>query len=298
VSSRAGSLPPEAGDIFSVQQGHQLGIPAGRLRARDLDASIYGMRAPLGASDLLEVRCAILAQRITNDAFFSGATAARLMNVPLPRHLEQQVEVDVTVRAPDRAPHAQGLIGHARTVHPDDIRVTNRLRHSSPERVWCELAAVLELGDLVAAGDHLIRHTAPQTSIARLRERLKVADRVARSPRLREGLALLNGRAESRPESLLRVAMHRSGLPRPEVNFSIVAPGGRRFRADLAYPDRWLIIEYQGDYHREPTQWRADMTRRAHLEELGWRVLEVNADDLARPAELCARIRRILERPA
>jgi very-short-patch-repair endonuclease len=79
------------------------------------------------------------------------------------------------------------------------------------------------------------------------------------------------------------------------VNLPVADSSGRyAFRADLAYPVQRLIIEYQGDYHRERSQWRADMTRRGQLEALGWRVLEVNAADLARPTELCSRIRRIL----
>jgi very-short-patch-repair endonuclease len=125
---------------------------------------------------------------------------------------------------------------------------------------------------------------------------LAVGDRISRSANLRAAVGLLDDRAESRPESLLRVLLLSGGLPQPQVNFPIHAQGVA-FRADLAYPERRLAIEYQGDYHRDQGQWRADMSRRARLEELGWRVLEVNADDLRRPDELCRRVRILLGRP-
>jgi hypothetical protein len=36
------------------------------------------------------------------------------------------------------------------------------------------------------------------------------------------------------------------------------------------------------------------MTRRARLEADGWRIMEINADDLVNPVELVARVRRFL----
>ena len=62
-------------------------------------------------------------------------------------------------------------------------------------------------------------------------------------------------------------------------------------RTDFHLDELNVILEYQGDYHRTtPGQWRADMTRRAKIEALGPRVMELNADDLMNPVELVARI--------
>jgi very-short-patch-repair endonuclease len=66
------------------------------------------------------------------------------------------------------------------------------------------------------------------------------------------------------------------------------------YRIDLAIPSRKVAIEYQGDYHRDPEQWRRDMTRVSRLESDSWFVIQVNADDLRDPAELVARIRNVL----
>jgi very-short-patch-repair endonuclease len=62
-------------------------------------------------------------------------------------------------------------------------------------------------------------------------------------------------------------------------------------RTDLILEKERVVLEYQGDYHRTTKgQWRADMTSRSRLEARGWRVMELNADDLKDPVELLARI--------
>jgi very-short-patch-repair endonuclease len=61
---------------------------------------------------------------------------------------------------------------------------------------------------------------------------------------------------------------------------------------------RGLALEYQGDYHRtKKGQWRADMSRRSKFEALGWRVMELNANDLKDPAELVDHIRAPAQLP-
>ena len=239
----------------------------------------------------------MLAMRLPRDAFFSYATAALLMGAPLPYLLERDERVHVTVAAPRRAPHGKGLAGHSRFVAEHDVRTTRGIRHASPERVWCELANHLTLTDLVAVGDHLIHHRSPWTTRTKLSERVQLGDPISRSRQLAAALALLDERAESRPESILRVILALSDLPGPLINRRIVVTtAGSGIRTDFAYRAQKLVIEYQGDYHRARSQWRADMTRRTRLEVDGWTVMELNWDDLQNPAELVARIRRGLAR--
>jgi hypothetical protein len=76
------------------------------------------------------------------------------------------------------------------------------------------------------------------------------------------------------------VTLVRGGIAGIEVNVRIVTTGGYRYRADLAVPAKKVLIEYQGEYHHDPAQYRRDMTRRSRLEADGWFLLEVNADDL------------------
>jgi very-short-patch-repair endonuclease len=288
---------PELPEPFTLHDARRAGLTPRRLRASDLDRRVYGIRAAAKPDDDLVQRCRMFALRLPNEVFFSHSTAALLMHAPLPLHLERASRLHVTVPAPQRAPHAHGLSGHSRRVLDADVHVTRGVRHSSPARVWCELAAVLEVPDLVAVGDHLIHHRNGRTTAGALRERMDAGDRIARSPRLREAVSLLDDHAESRRESLLRVLLHRQGLVAAEINRVVArTETGRSIRCDFTFPRERVVVEYQGDYHRTRDQWRKDMTRRSRLEALGWYVIEVNADDLADPQELATRIRAVLAR--
>jgi very-short-patch-repair endonuclease len=108
-----------------------------------------------------------------------------------------------------------------------------------------------------------------------------------------EALSLLDDRAESPQESRLRVVLTKAGVV-TQSNFPLTTRRGDRFRADLAIPAHRVILEYQGDYHRDPQQFRADMTRVSKLEADGWYVMQINANDLADPRELVERIRQVL----
>lgn len=76
----------------------------------------------------------------------------------------------------------------------------------------------------------------------------------------------------------------------------MVIRDGWRFvaRVDLLYRDARLVLEYDGDYHRDSSQWSRDQSRRAELESLGYRVTVVTARDFDDPGALVRRIRRLL----
>jgi hypothetical protein len=113
---------------------------------------------------------------------------------------------------------------------------------------------------------------------------------------VRAALPLLRTRAESPRESVLRLIIVLSGLPEPECNLNIFDPSGQFLaRADLAYPQFKLMLEYQGDQHRtDRAQWRRDIRRVGSVEDNGWQVLQFTDDDLRDPTALVARIVRRL----
>ncbi len=281
---------------FDQHDAKQAGVPADRLRARDLDHSVWGVRR-VGQATTLAERCELLAHRIQNEAVFSHTTAVRLHGGPLPWRLEQAPTLHVTVPAPHPTPHAKGMAGHSAQLPDSDITFVGGLRVTSVARTWRDMSAVLSLGDLVALGDYFIHWRSPLTTIEDLRwivERM-TGRRGVKKARL--ALELLDARSESPAESRLRVILMLAGLPRPRVNYeTVLTETGKGVRLDLAYPEVKFLIEYQGDYHRERGQWRKDLTRRSRLESQGWYVMELNADDLKDPAELTQRIRTVLAR--
>ena len=286
------------GTPFAVSTAAEASVSEKRLRGRDLDRSIWGVRREKSLPDTLTARCQAFAARMPADAVFSHATAALLIHAPLPLKLELSTSVDIAMPAPARAPHARGIRGHAIRLNDDDVVVTGGLRHTSPARTWCDLAATLTLYELVALGDFVIHWRLPLASVADLTAKSLGYAGQPGMARMREALPLLSDRSESPPESALRVITVQAGLPLPRVNYEIVhREDGTTVRTDLAFDRYKVLLEYQGDYHRSAKgQWRKDMTRRSRLEAAGWIVIEINADDLRDPVELVSRIEAALTR--
>jgi hypothetical protein len=288
-------LPPHyAQSPFPVRDAD---LPAKRMRANDLDRSIHGVRVVRGSQPLtLAERCRMLALRLRDDAVFSHTTAALLYGSPLDWRWERSPIIHVTVPAEEASPHATGIRGHHVPMAAADVSLVQGLRITTAARTWCDLAPMLTLGDLVAAGDYLIHLRMPLTTNTELSLRVQSMTGRRGVRIAREAVVLLNDRAESRPESHLRVILVLAGF-RPEVNHVLVdTETGREVRPDFLLQDEKVLIEYQGDYHRTKEQWRKDMTRRSRLEAQGWRVIELNADDLKNPEELVARIRDVMAR--
>ena len=263
------------------------------MRGRDLVHPFHGVVVAQSVPLDLLTRCAALQKRMPADAFFCSSTAAAIMRLPIPLAVEGSLLVKVAVPAPRRALSARGVVGHKVQLMGGDVQVWGGLRISSPQRAWCELGAILPILDLVAAGDYLIHWRSPVVTADVLADAVSLYPGRRGKPALTEALGLLDDRAESAQESKLRVILLRAGLDGFAVNHEIRL-AGRTYRADLAYPGPKVIIEYQGDHHRDQAQWRADITRISRLEADGWFVIQVNADDLAAPMELTERVRRVL----
>jgi very-short-patch-repair endonuclease len=283
-----------SGEAFTTAQALEAGMGRQRLRGRDLAHPFRGVyadaREPLDVSGM----CRVLQARLPSYAFFSGTTAAQIQRVPLPPALEHSRTVHVAVPSPRTAPTGKGIRGHSVQVSAGDVRTWSGLRVSSPQRTWCAIASLLTVPQLVAAGDYLIHWESPLASRADLVEAVERHGSRSGCAELRESLALLDDHAESPKESELRVIVVRAGLTGIAVNLPITTSDGYRYRADLAFPRKKTIIEYQSRFHESPLNFRADMTRISRLEADGWVIIQVNNDDLANPDELVRRVLRVL----
>lgn len=265
-----------------------------RLRAADLHAPFRGTRDSSAATRDIARLAQAFATRMPATAFFSSATAATLHGIPLPPRVRGVQKLHVAVPLPARATQTRNVVGHAVTLMGDDTVTVGGLRASSVVRTWCELAPILGLADLVAAGDYIIHHELPLASLAEL------ADAVARypgrrgRPTLRRALPLLSERAESAQESRLRIFLVTGGITGLCPNLWVTVRG-RRLRIDLAIPERKVAIEYQSEYHLDPEQRRKDMTRASILASDEWLTLEINTDDMASPREIVERVRATLK---
>jgi hypothetical protein len=217
----------------------------------------------------------------------------------LPLDLERDATLDVSVRKPRRAPRDRGVRGHHLIDRPGLVLVLDGLPVADPVETWCQLATVLHIPDLVAAGDSLLTPD-HWDAVPRLDRMTWAADDPGRPMhvRLLRAAALVRIGVRSPKETELRLLVLEDGLPEPEVNGIIRDGGGYRVaECDLVFREQRVLLEYEGDHHRaDPVTFRKDITRYDRLQDLGWRVIRVTEADLRRPEELLGRIRRALAR--
>ena len=111
-------------------------------------------------------------------------------------------------------------------------------------------------------------------------------------------LPLVDGRAQSPPETRVRVACARAGLPRPVPQFVVEEDGTWLGQVDLAWPEAKLIVEYEGAYHFDGLQIVKDDGRYARFVAAGWRVLRLSSIDLRDMEGVVARIAAALAETA
>ncbi|MDR5691686.1 hypothetical protein RH861_06370 [Agromyces indicus] len=245
------------------------------------------MRQHAGVADDVRSRAMAYAERMPGRQVFSHATAAMLWGMPLPPHFEGDLRLHVGVPAGSTRSLAEGVVGHV--VRPERLGAMSLagVRLAGPSDAWCQLGSMLGVDDLVAAADFLITGGEPLNRDAALCTRGELTAALRRhsgcrgATRLREALELARWGPLSRRESLLRLQLTRGGLPEPVPNLRVL-DATRRLVAivDLAFPEWRVGIEYQGDLHRSPSRFRADVRRLERLADEGWLMVQATADDV------------------
>lgn len=224
-------------------------------------------------------------------AWLSHRTAAAWCGVAVPESPLVHVSV---LRAEDRR-WQPGLKPHV-APPATRTRVWRGLPVSEPVRLFVELASMLDLVDLVVAGDSMLRVFG--ITAADLRAGLERTTDYW-SPAARHAATFVRDRVRSAMETRLRLLIVLAGLPEPEVNLEIrSADGDVLVEFDLAYRHHRLAVEYDGTHHRVDTPtWRRDLRRSELVDALDWHVVHVTANDIyGTPAQTIDRIRAAASR--
>lgn len=295
VPVRLAPLPDPLRDrAFSVRQGRQVGLTPKQLRRRALAAPFVGVRTPNLPRSVAELADAYLA-KMPDGEFFSHTTAALMHHMWLPMWATERMELHVSVLTGSRAPRDGGVRGHHLVDRPGLVQTRDGTRLSSAVETWCQLATVVHLDDLIVAGDGLLAVGSTLT-LPDLRAALNGRGR-PRHAQLAHALAFVRAGTRSPRETELRLLLGSAGLPEPEINAVIRTESGVFVaECDLVYRRARVILEYEGDYHRtDVRKWRDDIHRYERLQDLGYRVVRITADDIRlRPRETIARIRSAL----
>jgi very-short-patch-repair endonuclease len=107
-------------------------------------------------------------------------------------------------------------------------------------------------------------------------------------------LWMCDPRAESPPESVLRVHLHLAGAPVVAQHW-VTRDGEVVARVDLALPEIRLAIEYDGQWHADSRQLSRDRARLRELNQAGWYVYHVTREDLRNPDAVVRNIKSVIE---
>jgi len=230
---------------------------------RRLIRSVY-VATPI--PDSLDLRCAALQLAVPPDAVVCDRHAGWLHGADMVLKPNEHIDVaPVCVFLPDPGRRLRnGLVASGeRTFAVDDVVEINGVRVTSRLRTAWDLGRTRFVERSLSAMDQMLRLG-----------RFSRAQLIAGVPRfrgmrwvttLRATVSLVDGRAESPPESVLRLCWIQAHVPEPVPQLEVYDDLGTFVaRLDIANPDLFLGAEYDGDeWHSSPEQQRHDRERRA-----------------------------------
>lgn len=290
----------------------------------DHDGSPTGAYARLATARLVSTAHAY-GTVMSEEAFFCHVTAAAIWGLPLPvRALRPESprgsgssptgtrgerSIDVGVRLPERGPRVSGVRTHRLAAELLSVREVGGLRVTSPATTWAQLAQELTVDELIIVGDAIVHQPRGRNAVKGAHgSGLATLDQLAAAAtagrrtgvaKLRQALPHIRIGSMSPPETHLRLAAARGGLPEPLLDFDVLDQWGTLIGfTELAYPQWMILIEFEGDHHRvSRAQWDRDIEKYARCVELGWNVLRFTGRHVyPTPEPAVARIRAALVR--
>lgn len=231
-----------------------------------------------------EVRCRAATLILPPDAVVTGRSAATVRGVALARAADP---VEVIVPFERKVGHRAGLDVRRNDIGLDEWRRWQQGRLASPLRMALDLALDRPLPVAVGDLDAVLRRNL--VALDELAELVK-----ARSDRgiqnARRAVELVDPRAESRPESQVRVHLVLAGL-RPVPQYWIEDAGGRIARVDLAFPEKKVAVEFDGQW-RDGELWALnhDRERLNRVHAVDWDVVFVTNTLLANPVKMVSTV--------
>ncbi len=215
----------------------------------------------------------------------AGVAASALHGAPWV-DAEQPVEISGVkcLPQPGLVPRAEQIADHE-TTHRAGLPVTTRIRTAY------DLGRHLDRTEALARLDALMWNQ--RFDVAEVLELAERRPRARGLTQLRQLLPLVDGGAASPRESRIRLWLADCGFPRPHTQHPVVVGSRPVAFLDLAWPDYGVAVEYDGDHHRKDRrQYVKDIERLRMLDELGWIVIRVIAEQ--RPKEWLDRVENAL----
>lgn len=281
---------------MDILRSHQDGTSVGRIAVRHANwtTPLPGARVrgdvPL-THRLLAEAAVTVSDRL---AVACDLTAAHLWSVALPSGFGIEVDAQACAVATSRGGsrhRSVGLRGRRLELPSEHLTVLGGVTITVPARTWIDCAPLVSYTDVVAMGDAILR--SELASVSELGELISWG-RGRRGIRVaRKALTVLDPGAESPPESWVRALLMDDGIPRPVCNMD-TRVNGWTFRLDLAWPDHFVAVEYDGEEYHGPDQAAHDCWRRELLRQAGWTIIVVSKNDFTDFSTVVAVVRNAL----
>jgi len=259
-----------------------------QLRLMSYRRLVQGVYADPGLELDHRLRCTAVALLLPRGTAIGGHSGAAWHGAPFAAPHDPVTvlrPVDVRWAGP------RGVRVHRTVLGPGDVDVIDGVPVTTALRTAWDVAALEPLGTAVAALDAMVRSGAVST--AALTSRLRRGAGEWGVTRARRAFGLVDPRAESAPESRVRVALVLAGLaPVPQLH--VLHHGEFLGRVDLGWEEAKLAVEYEGEHHFTGAQIARDDARYARLLAADWRVIRLSAADLRDLDSVVRRVREAL----
>ena len=300
-------MPPQLPHgSFLVDDADRLGLSVKQLSRDGIFTPSRGIRLPLHSAGSVADNVRAYS-RLDPTSVLTHSTSARICCICLPGWLDQDWRIHIARPADGWKPRRRNVVGHQLSFKPGEVVMFDGVRLTSPARTWLDLASLLSIDELVAAGDSVVvEHgedfPVPRQALATLGDLKRIVGlhpgmRGVRKARL--ALDLIRVGADSAPETMMRLALVRAGLPEPTLNVVLRNRIGQPVVwPDAAYPEWRIALQYDGAHHGASEQYRRDIKRHGLTENLGWREVRVQSSDLEgdRPF-VVEKVRAVLRAP-
>ncbi len=270
---------------FTLEEASLNGVSRRRTESSDLTTPSRGIRVPWGATQAFADSMRPLL-RVTPGAVVGFSTAACLWGIPLPGDLGPGFAVHLICPHGTSAPRRKGVRGHSMRLPPTETTTLDGIAVTTPARTWFDLAQLISVDALVAAGDHVVNRNnrifaekrEALASVEELSQMLTTHCRSRGVRTAREALPLVRVGCDSAPETALRLALLRAGLPEPVLGWVITdEAGGHVVWPDLAYPTYKIAIQYDGAHHLDRGRQELDIARNEATVRAGWTQVIITA---------------------
>lgn len=274
---------------FTSKTAEGLGVSKKRLRQADVFVPSRSVRVPLDGEGCAAAANLRAFTDLDDTSVLTHHSAAHVWGTSLPGWMQEDWRIHLAREREGSKPRRRNVVGHRMTFRPGEVVMHDGVRVTTAARTWLDLAALLTVDELTAAGDSIVvahgnDFPRPKAALASIED---LSHMVAAHPGMRglrtARLAVPEIRvgADSPQETKMRLILSRTAMGEPILNHVIRNSWGQpAVWPDAAYLAARISLQYDGGHHSDPRQYLRDIKRQATTTRLGWTEVRVGKDDL------------------